>query len=134
MRGLVFAFGFLLTAALYLVVVSVWFDRPDPSMSTESALVLFAWASGIASVAATLAFCTSLAMSRLRLSPLRCFTSGLVAPFCAGLLTVIAYEVIPRSSWYYWDSPFVPLALLLAVSALIPWLHRLLPKSHRVAG
>jgi hypothetical protein len=136
MRGTTFALGFLFSAALYTLVVGLWFNQPDPAVSDADGLLVVALCTVIGGLASVLAFCASLAFSRYRPSALRCFIYGNAAPIFTLVLIFVSARVFqPPSPWSWLSSPLVPLGILIGVSLAMPWLGNVLhPKGNKVAG
>jgi hypothetical protein len=116
MRGLVtFALGFVCGASLVTLVVGVWFNQPDPAMSTASALEMIAYLTVIGCLLSVLVFCGSCAISKRRPSSLRCFIYGFTVLSVSLVLTALAHQLLP-------DAPWTTFAFIAVASAAIPWL------------
>jgi len=126
--SLAFAFGFMAGAAFFTLVNALWFDRPDPAMSTSSALQIVAFLTAIGCIASTVAFAISHGVSKRRISWLRGFAFGAISLIVTLGLAATVLLLLPP----FLGSPWVLLPIALAVSAAIPWL--LVSKNRTYAG
>jgi hypothetical protein len=113
----VFALGFLGGCSLVTLVAS-WFDQPDPSMSTASALQLIAGFSAIGCIAATLVFAIALLLSERVVLPFPSFVSGILTTFATVALMIAVHAVLPPAL----SSPWTLLVFLVVIAAAVPWL------------